>query len=127
MEIRTHRKIDQSLSGTPVEITEGRAVVKLKTDERMVADEKGLIHGGFIFSLADFSAMLAVNEPTVVLAKAEVKFLKPALLGDELKAEAVVKEIEGKKRKVYVEVKRAEEVIFTGEMLCVVPEKHVLD
>ncbi len=127
MEIKTHRAIDQSLSGTPLELSKGKAIVRLKTDERMVADERGLIHGGFIFSLADYAAMLAVNEPTVVLAKAEVKFLRPLVLGEELLATAEVKEVEGKKRKVYVEVKRGEDVIFTGEMLCVVPERHVLD
>ncbi len=127
MDIKTHRKIDQTLSGTPVELSQGRALVKLQTDERMVADEKGLIHGGFIFSLADYASMLAVNEETVVLAKAEVKFIKPVKLGDELQAEAQVKEVEGKKRKVFVEVKRGDELVFTGEFLCVVPEKHVLD
>lgn len=126
MEIKTHTKIDQSLSGVPVEVSSGRAVVKLKTDERMVADEYGLIHGGFIFSLADYASMLAVNEETVVLAKAEVKFVRPVRLGDELLAEAQVKGIEGKKRIVSVEVKRGDEVVFLGEFLCVVPEKHVL-
>ncbi len=127
MEIKTHKKINQSLSGMPLELSEGKALVKLKTDERMVADEKGLIHGGFIFSLADYAAMLAVNEETVVLAKAEVKFVKPVKLGDEILATAEVKEIEGKKRKVYVEVKRGEDLVFLGEFLCVVPERHVLD
>jgi len=126
MEVKTHQRIDQTLSGTPVKLEPGKAFVKLKTDERMIADDFGLIHGGFIFSLADYAAMLAVNEETVVLAKAEVKFLKPVRLGDEILAEAVVKEVEGKKRKVSVEVKRGEEVVFTGEFLCVVPEKHVL-
>lgn len=126
MEIRTHRRIDQSLSGVPVELSQGKAIVKLKTGERMVADEYGLIHGGFIFSLADYASMLAVNEETVVLAKAEVKFLKPVKLGDEVVATAEVKGIEGKKRFVSVEVKRGDEVVFTGEFLCVIPEKHVL-
>jgi len=126
VEIRTHRRIDQSLSGVPVELSQGKAIVKLKTDERMVADEYGLIHGGFIFSLADYASMLAVNEETVVLAKAEVKFLKPVKLGDEVVATAEVRGIEGKKRFVSVEVKRGDEVVFTGEFLCVVPEKHVL-
>lgn len=127
MDIRTHRKIDQSLSGRPIDVSQDQAVVELKTDERMVADERGLIHGGFIFSLADYASMLAVNEETVVLAKAEVKFLKPVVLGDEIVAYAKVREKEGKKRKVEVEVKRGDEIVFTGEFLCVVPETHVLD
>lgn len=127
MEIKTHRSIDQSLCGSPVKLNPGEATLKLKTDERMIADEKGLIHGGFIFGLADYASMLAVNEETVVLAKAEVKFLKPVKLGDEIMAYAKVVEVEGKKRKVRVEVKKGEETVFMGEFHCVVPEKHVLE
>jgi hypothetical protein len=57
MQLRTYLKIDQELSGTPVEVGEGYAVVELKTKENMRADEKNLVHGGFIFSLADYCAM----------------------------------------------------------------------
>lgn len=32
----------------------------------MAADEYRLVHGGFIFGLADYAVMLAINEPTVV-------------------------------------------------------------
>ncbi len=127
MEIKTHKKIDKSLCGIPVLVEEGRAVVRLKVDERMIADEKGLVHGGFIFGLADYCAMLTVNEPTVVLAGANVKFLKPVVLGDEIEAEGRLVESKGKKKKVEVEVKKGEELVFKGEFFCVVPEKHVLE
>lgn len=127
MEIKTHKSINQSLCGNPIYLALGEAQVKLKTEKSMIADEKGLIHGGFIFGLADYAAMLAVNEETVVLAKAEVKFLKPIKLGEELVAKAKVIDREGKKRRVQVEVIRGEELVFTGEFLCVVPEKHVLE
>ncbi len=126
MQLRTHLEIDTSLSGEIIELSEGSAVLKLKTDSRMVADEKGLVHGGFIFSLADFCAMATVNEPTVVLAQASIRFLKPVVVGDELIAEGRLTKAEGKKRWVFVEVKRGEEKIAEGEFLCIVPEKHVL-
>ncbi|MFN3869928.1 MAG: PaaI family thioesterase [Aquificaceae bacterium] len=126
MRLKTHLKIERSLSGELIELSEGYAKLRLKTDERMVADEWGLIHGGFIFSLADFCAMAAVNEPTVVLAQASIKFLKPVRLGDELLAEGRVERWEGKKRWVKVEVKRGEEKVAEGEFFCLVPEKHVL-
>ena len=92
----------------------------------MIADETGLIHGGFVFSLADFAAMLAVNHPNVVLGGANVKFLKPIVLGDELIAEGNVLRKAGKKLIVKVEVKKNNEVVFQGEFVCSVPEKHVL-
>ncbi|MFZ8861869.1 MAG: PaaI family thioesterase [Thermocrinis sp.] len=127
MQLRTHLKIDQELSGTPVEVGEGYAVVELKTKENMRADEKNLVHGGFIFSLADYCAMLTVNEPTVVLASAKVDFKKPVVVGDTLRAEGRLLRTEGKKRWVEVKVYRNQDLVFLGEFLCVVPDKHVLD
>ncbi|MCX8164459.1 MAG: PaaI family thioesterase [Aquificaceae bacterium] len=126
MQLRTHLEMDNSLSGEVVELSRGYARLRLKTDKRMVADSTGLVHGGFIFSLADFCAMATVNEPTVVLAQASMRFLKPVALGDELVAEGSLTRSEGKKRWVQVEVRRGEEKIAEGEFLCVVPEKHVL-
>ncbi len=127
MQLRTHLKIDQELSGTPVEVGEGFAVVELKTKENMRADEKNLVHGGFIFSLADYCAMLTVNEPNVVLASAKVDFKKPVVVGDTLRAEGRLLNAEGKKRWVEVKVYRNQDLVFLGEFLCVVPDKHVLD
>lgn len=126
-EIKTHRSIERSLSGEPLEVIEGKARVRLKTDERMVADEKGLVHGGFLFSAADYTAMLAVNHPNVVLAGAEVKFLKPVIVWDEVIFEGEVKEVEGKKRVVHVVGKREEEKVFEGRFLCIVLDRHVLE
>ncbi|RMH81294.1 MAG: PaaI family thioesterase [Acidobacteria bacterium] len=126
MKLKTHLKIDKSFSGEVLELGDGYAKLLLKTDERMVADEMGLIHGGFIFSLADFCAMATVNEPTVVLAQANMRFLKPVALGDELVAEGRLKSLEGRKRWVLVEVFREGEKVAEGEFLCVVPDRHVL-
>ncbi len=71
----------------------------------MAADERGLVHGGFVFGLADYAAMLAVNHPNVVLASAEVRFLKPVVVGERLVAEAWVEETDGRKSRVQVEVR----------------------
>src|SRR5205823_9068457 len=106
MEQRTHEKISAHLCGRPVELSEGRARVLLETNRDMAADERGLVHGGFTFGLADYAAMLAVNEPTVVLASAQVKFLGPVVAGDRVEAEASVERSEGRKRWVKVVVRR---------------------
>lgn len=126
MRLKTHLKIDTSLSGQVVELSEGYAKLRLETDQRMVADEHGLVHGGFIFSLADFCAMAVVNEPTVVLAHASISFLKPVRVGDVLYAEGRLVSSEGKKRWVKVEVFRGEDKVAEGDFLCIVPQKHVL-
>jgi acyl-coenzyme A thioesterase PaaI-like protein len=93
----------------------------------MAADQRGLVHGGFTFGLADYAAMLAVNEPTVVLASAQVKFLGPVVVGDRLEAEAVVERSEGKRRWLKVIVRRQGRPILEGEILAVVPDTHILD
>ena len=86
-----------------------------------------MIHGGFTFGLADYAAMLAVNEPTVVPANATAKFLAPVVVGDRLEAEATVEQRDGKKRTVKVTVRRAGAPVMEGEFLAVVSDGHILD
>jgi len=105
----------------------GTARVELETLPEMAADGRKLVHGGFIFGLADYAAMLAVDHPNVVLAGAEVRFLKPVVVGERLAAAARVEEENGRKRRVRVEVRRGDETVMTGDFLCAVLEKHVLD
>jgi acyl-coenzyme A thioesterase PaaI-like protein len=127
---RTHLAIDPRLVGTPLEVTEGSARVVLVTLPEMAADERGLVHGGFVFGLADYAAMLAVNHPHVVLGSSEVRFLKPVAVGERLVAEAVLEtseETAGKKIRVRAVVRRGEEEVLTGSFLCFVPERHVLE
>jgi len=123
---RTHLKIKEELSGTPIELKEGYSRIQIKTSEDMIADEFGLVHGGFTFSLADYAAMLAVNHPNVLLTKANVKFLKPVVSGDIMIAEGKIIKNQGKKYIVKVNVRREKELIFEGDFLCFVSENHIL-
>ena len=126
MHILTHQKIDQELCGSPLKVEEGFSRVQLHTNERMVVDESGLVHGGFIFGLADYSAMIAVNHPNVVLGAADVKFLKPVKTDEVVVAEAKLNFKEGKKQVISVTVKNGEIEVFKGEFICFVLDKHVL-
>jgi acyl-coenzyme A thioesterase PaaI-like protein len=127
MDQRTHERIASHLCGEPLELGPGRARVALTTAPEMAADGRGLVHGGFTFGLADYAAMLAVNEPTVVLASAQTKFLGPVVVGDRVEAEATVERTEGRKRWVKVVVRRAEAPVLEGEFLAFVPDRHLLD
>lgn len=133
LDIRTHRSIDRGLCGEPSELAPGRAEVRMTADARMVGDERGLVHGGFVFGLADHAAMLAVNEPTVVLAKAEARFLAPVREGEQLVARARVVSSEAERGRPVVEAEVTVEEgsdprpVFTGTFRCAVPERHVLD
>ncbi len=124
--VRTHKSINHELCGVPIYLEDGNSKVKLVTTSSMAADETGLIHGGFIFGLADYAAMIAVNHPNVVLGSSEGRFLKPVKKGDTVVAEAKVEEIQGKKQRVLVSVTRQEEVVFSGVFTCFVLDKHVL-
>lgn len=127
MEIRTHSQIDPDLCGKPVLLEEDFSRIELHTVESMAVDETGLVHGGFIFGLADYAAMIAVNHPNVVLGSASVKFLKPVRTNETVVAEARVNIKEGRKQTVNAMVKRKDEVVFQGEFVCFVLDKHVID
>ncbi|WP_300670228.1 hotdog domain-containing protein [Desulfoluna sp.] len=126
MELNTHLNINHALCGSITALQKGRCVVTLTPTPEMGADEQKLVHGGFIFGMADYAAMCAVNDPYVVLGAAETRFLKPVKVGEILTAEAVVEETEGKKNIVPVSVKRGEEIVFKGTFTCFVLDAHVL-
>jgi uncharacterized protein (TIGR00369 family) len=127
MEARTHLDAHKPLLGTPIEIIDGeKAVVRLVAIENMIVDSYGLVHGGFTFGLADYAAMLAVNDPNVVIGSADVKFLAPVQRGEVMIAEANVTDVQNKKRVVEVSVNVGEKTALSGVLTCFVLEKHVL-
>jgi len=124
--LNTHEKINRIYSGEIVKLEVGYAKVLLETTEAMRADEVGLVHGGFIFSAADFAAMASVNEPNVVLASCNCLFLAPVRVGDSVTFEATEHQTEGRKRNVSVRGFVHEIKVFEGEFKTVVTERHVL-
>lgn len=126
MDINTHQQIDSRLCGIPMTVEPDFSRVELTLDDAMKVDHFGLVHGGFVFGLADHAAMIAVNDPNVVLGAADVKFLKPVRVGESLVAEARVTVKKGKKQMVSVTVTRQGEAVFSGEFTCFVLEHHVL-
>jgi len=126
MEIQTHKLIHQEFCGIPLVVKKGYSKVELKTLDQMIVDETGLVHGGFIFGLADYAAMIAVNHPNVVLGGAQVKFIKPVRRDETVLAEAVVENGEGKKQDVNVTVTNGKETVFQGMFTCFVLDQHVL-
>lgn len=127
MEPRTHPSIDASLCGEIVTLAAGLAEVELPTDARMAADERGLVHGGFVFGAADYAAMLAVNDPNVVLGAANVMFTAPVRVGEPVFVRAELRTEKGKKREVAVVGQVRATRVFEGTFTCFVLDKHVLD
>nr|WP_321268517.1 PaaI family thioesterase [uncultured Sulfurimonas sp.] len=124
--LTTHEHINRGLSGELLKLERGYVELRLTTISEMVADDQGLIHGGFIFSAADFAAMAAVNEKNVVLVASDCQFLSPVKFGDEVNFVARVRHKEGRKRNVYVEGHVLDIKVFEGEFKTVITERHVL-
>lgn len=126
MTLNTHLKIDQTLNGKVTTLKKGYAKVSLQTSAIMIADEQGLVHGGFIFGAADFTAMAAVNDPFVVLAKSETKFLAPVKEGELVTFEGHITEEKGNRATVEVVGSVAEKKVFLGTFYTATLDKHVL-
>ncbi|MEA3290667.1 MAG: PaaI family thioesterase [Campylobacterota bacterium] len=127
MKLNTHLDIDNKLNGKVIELNQNYAKVELITIKTMIADQKGLIHGGFVFCAADYAAMCAVNDPFVVLAKSETKFIAPVKVDDVVVFEAKVIDQNGIKSTVDIEAKVLEKVVFKGVFYTATLDKHVLD
>ncbi len=123
----THLGIDAALCGTPTALSEGRAVATLTPTAAMTADARGLVHGGFIFGLADYAAMLAVNDPNVVLGAADVRLTAPVALGDTVVATAERVATKGRKHTVEVVCAVGDRPVLTGTFTTFVLDQHVLD
>lgn len=124
--LKTHQRISTEYSGRIQKLESGYVEVELETIKEMVADDLGLIHGGFIFSAADYAAMAAVNERNVVLVATDCQFLSPVKFGDIVNFKATVRHKEGRKRNVNVEGYVLDIKVFDGIFKTVVTERHVL-
>jgi acyl-CoA thioesterase len=105
--------------GIAIEITEpGKAVATMTVRDDMV-NGFDVIHGGLTFSLADTAFAFACNayDEQTFAASAQIEFLRPAVLGDELTATAV-EDYRGRRRGYYtVEVRNQRDevvAIFRG-------------
>ena len=124
--LKTHERINKDLNGEIIKHEIGYVELRLTTIPEMVADSLGLIHGGFIFSAADYAAMAAVNERNVVLVASDCQFLSPVKFHDEVNVIARVRHKEGRKRNVHVEAFVLDIKVFEGEFKTVITEKHIL-
>ena len=127
MEINTHERAEPRLLGTPVLLEKDKAVVELTATEEMGVDDRGRVHGGFTFGLADYAAMLAVNDPLVMLSSADVKFTAPVKVRERMVATGVVEAMDRRRRAVSAEVSVGDMVVFKGTMKCYVLQRHVFD
>ncbi|MDQ6936675.1 MAG: hydroxyphenylacetyl-CoA thioesterase PaaI [Actinomycetota bacterium] len=95
-----------------IEHGDGRAHTRLAVEENMV-NGHGIVHGGWIFSLADTAFACACNSrgPVTVAASADIVFVSTARVGDELDAVAERRTSYGRHGIYDVTVRRGDDVI----------------
>jgi acyl-CoA thioesterase len=99
----------RGLGITVTEVTPGQARARMTVTEAMV-NGHGIAHGGFVFLLADSAFAFACNTygRVTVARAAEVAFIAPARLGDDLVALAVERARYGRNGIYDVTVQRAD-------------------
>ncbi|WP_426367944.1 hydroxyphenylacetyl-CoA thioesterase PaaI [Streptomyces sp. E-08] len=101
------------------EVAPGRALMRMRVGEDMV-NGHGMAHGGFLFLFADAAFAYACNGygPVTVAQSAQVSFLLPAAVDDELLAEAVERTRSGRNGIYDVTVRRTDGTVvaeFRGQ------------
>ena len=102
-----------------IEITEigpGRATAVLRITETMI-NGHDVAHGGYVFLLADTAFAFACNSygDSTLAAGAEISFVAPVRLGDELVADAVERIRYGKSGLYDVTVRRSSDGAVVAE------------
>ncbi|GAA1336455.1 hydroxyphenylacetyl-CoA thioesterase PaaI [Saccharothrix algeriensis] len=93
-------------------LADGSATLAMTVTERMV-NGHGITHGGYLFLLADTAFACACNRAgsVTVAAGAEIDFIAPVRVGEELVASAVERVRFGRSGIYDVTVRRGEEVV----------------
>ncbi|WP_216217064.1 hydroxyphenylacetyl-CoA thioesterase PaaI [Amycolatopsis aidingensis] len=107
--------VDEASRSLGIELLEaggGRAVATMRVTGSMV-NGHDIVHGGYVFLLADTTFACACNShgPVTVAAGADITFVAPAKRGDELVATAEERTRYGRSGIYDVTVRRGDEVI----------------
>jgi acyl-coenzyme A thioesterase PaaI-like protein len=125
--LHTHLTLNEKYSGKVEKLKDGFAEVHLDVVSDMYADEQHLIHNGFIFSSASYTAAAAVNEKYGFVIGSVVNFLTPVRDEDQIVFKAKSRQKIGRKRVVDVIGRVGDVKVFVGEFSVIVMEKHILN
>ncbi|HEV7908061.1 MAG TPA: hydroxyphenylacetyl-CoA thioesterase PaaI [Pseudonocardiaceae bacterium] len=105
-------KASNALGIKALDLGHGTARLSMTITEQMI-NGHGIAHGGYVFLLADTAFACACNRTgsVTVAANAEIDFIAPTRLGDELVAEAVERTRFGRSGIYDITVRRGDEVV----------------
>lgn len=125
-ELVTCPDLNNSLSGTIIELSKNYAKSILITSPEMIVDDQGLIFDAFIFSAANYVAQAAINKEYSVLIGSKCFFYAPLKLGDVLELEAhALFDDSSKKREVKIIGHVSEIKIFEANLQIVTMDDHI--
>jgi acyl-coenzyme A thioesterase PaaI-like protein len=91
----------------------------LKTTKEMILQGTSIIRGHYIFAQANSLAVATINSDIVLTGKAVAEYLRPAYVGDILRAKSNLKDIERENDKYLIEVNtyKNDSKVFEGEFV----------
>jgi acyl-CoA thioesterase len=117
-------KASQSLGMELLQAGDGSAVVRMRVTDDMV-NGHGVVHGGYVFMIADTAFACACNShgPVTLAAGADITFLQPTRSGDVLEASARERSTSGRSGVYDVTVRSGADVVaeFRGRSRVVSP------
>jgi acyl-coenzyme A thioesterase PaaI-like protein len=108
-------------------VIEERAISTLTATEDMTFERTGVVRGHFIFAQADSLAIALVDAPVALTGLANIKFKRPARVGEKLIAKAEVIRRKGNKLIVLVQTKVGPDLVFRGKFVVVAANPTGLD
>ncbi|MEW6523454.1 MAG: transcription factor FapR [Bacillota bacterium] len=107
----------KEIVGELVDIQLGKSAVSiLETTSEMAFERSGVVRGHYIFAQADSLAIALVDADTVLTGLANVKYKRPARVGERLVARAeVIRQLRGQSSVVLVVTRAAGEHVFRGK------------
>ncbi|RAX56825.1 hypothetical protein CCZ01_08175 [Helicobacter monodelphidis] len=122
---QVYTEADTSTFGIVKELRPGFCAVSFTPNSKMKVDALGLVHSGYLFSAANYTAMCAVNEPNAVPISAQCYFFAPFELGNTLDLRAEMLQNDTKKREVKVEGFVLDIKVFEAIFEVAIFEHHV--
>lgn len=98
-------------------VIEERAISTLTATEDMAFERTGVVRGHFIFAQADSLAIALVNAPVALTGLANIKFKRPARVGEKLIAKAEVIRRKGNRLVVLVQTWVGQDLVFRGKFV----------
>lgn len=121
---RTYGKVrslgSKDIVGDLIDIViEERAISTMTATEDMAFERTGVVRGHFIFAQADSLAIALVDAPVALTGLANIKFKRPARVGEKLIAKAEVIRRKGNKLVVLVQTWVGTDLVFRGKFVVV--------